>query len=54
MVFLIACRIVIEEVVIMIETKSPEEIIFFLSLMILGIIAVLLTFAFMVYGDVEQ
>ena len=36
------------------QTQSPEETILFLLLMILGIIAVLLTFAYMVYGDVED
>ena len=35
-------------------TMSPEEIILFLSLMALGIVAVLLTFGYMVYGEIES
>jgi len=35
-------------------TQSPEEIILFLTLMILGILSVLLTFAYMIYGEVEE
>ena len=36
------------------QTQSPGEIIFFLSLMILGVMAILLTFAYMVYGEIEE
>jgi len=35
-------------------TQSPEEIILFISLALLGILAVLLTFAYMIYGEVEE
>lgn len=35
-------------------TQSPEEIILFLTLAILGILSVLLTFAYMIYGEVEE
>ena len=36
------------------QTNTPEETILFLVLMALGILAVLLTFAYMVYGEVEE
>ena len=35
-------------------TQSPEETILFISLALLGILAILLTFAYMVYGEVEE
>jgi len=35
-------------------TQSAEEIILYLILMMLGILSVLLTFAYMVYGEVEE
>jgi len=36
------------------QTQTLEETILFLLLMILGVLAVLLTFAYMVYGEVEE
>jgi hypothetical protein len=35
-------------------TMSPEEIILFLTLMALGIVVVLLTFGYMIYGQEEE
>ena len=35
-------------------TQSPEETILFIVLAFLGILAILLTFAYMIYGEVEE
>jgi len=36
------------------ETLTPEEIILYISLALLGILAILLTIAYMIYGEVEE
>jgi hypothetical protein len=35
-------------------TQSPEETILFILIAFLGILAVLLTFGYMIYGEVEE
>ena len=53
MVLQFTSRTVREGFVIMQYTQSPEETILYLILAALGILAVLLTFAYMIYGEEE-
>jgi hypothetical protein len=50
----IANRTVLVGLVIMQQTQTPEETMLFILLIKLGILAILLTFAYMVYGQEEE
>ena len=54
MVLQVTSRTVLEGFVTMQVTQSPEVTILFLLLDALGILAVLLTFAYMIYGEIEE
>ena len=54
MALLIAIRVEPKEFMIMQQTLTPEEIIFFLLIAITGVMAILLTVAYMVYGQDED